>query len=353
VDFYPNVIAWPRLLNRDQQWSWELAGRTLSGGKAISTLEPKARIDGGGKWAATLENVRALEPDRIRAWRATVARLDGGATPFVMEMREPCIPPWPLDDSGDPISEQDEAAHSDDATFSDGSDYVSDVIRAEVKTAAALRATTLTLIIENAEALRGGEHFSLQHDTFSHRLYRIFKVVKIDDRPHTVQAVTFTGSPAVIAAIAHGLADAQPVFFRSTAAASGSPETTEPAALPGDLEPDTIYYAVPLTDDTFGVAATEDDAMSSPPVLVDVSGAEVGAHRVVAGGFATVTIRPPLREATAAGTRVEFDYPKCIMRLAEADTMTLNLDVRRFGTGSVKIEEDFPPFDLVEGDADE
>lgn len=40
------------------------------------------------------------------------------------------------------------------------------------------------------------------------------------------------------------------------------------------------------------------------------------AYRVIAVAGNTLTIRPPLREAVGAGTALEFDYPRCRMRLA-------------------------------------
>jgi hypothetical protein len=330
VNFYPSIICWPRVLNRDRMWQWDPVARTLSGGRSLAGVTPKARIDGGGFWQATLTDVRVTRPDHVLAWRALAARLDSGATPFVMEMREPRLIPWPIA-GGVPVTWQFESEHSDGSTCSDGSPYVSDVIQAELKAAADLRATTIELIIENAAALRGGEHLSIQHDTFSHRLYRIGKVVKLDTHPHRVAAVTMTiASPAVLSATAHQLIADQAVYLRTT------------GALPTGLAALTLYYvlATDLTADTFKLAATPGGA------AINTSGSQSGTHRFVTGGFPTVTIRPPLREATVAGARVEFDHPKCIMKLARTDAMNLPLELRFFGRGNIAMEEDFPPFNI-------
>lgn len=250
MNFYPNIIYWPRILQRDRSWKWELGARTVSGGRSLSGLMPTARFDGGGMWMAELGDVQVSSADHVRAWRALTARLDSGATPVVLEARDERFAPWPLLD-GAPVVSPYTATFSDGATFSDETVLESEVIAAELVEDAALRATTITISLSNAEPLRGGEHFSIQHDTFSHRLYRVGKVVIDDD------------------------------------------------------------------------------------------------------GNSVVTIRPPLREATAAGTRVEFDNPKCIMRLADPDAMDLMLERRIYGSASVKFVEDFPPFDLVEGDSEE
>lgn len=333
MNFYPNILYWPRTLNRDRMWTWELGARTISGGRSLSGLMPTARLDGGGMWMATLGDVQVSSEDHVRTWRAIAARLDNGSTPIVLEVRDERISPWPGSST-----DQLEATNSDDSTCSDDTVYVSDLICAELKTAAALRATSLVLILENAAALRGGEYFSIQHDTFSHRLYRVGKVTKIDTRDHAVKQVTVTiASPGVFTAAAHGLVAKQQVFLRSS------------GALPTGLSPDTLYYVLStdLTANTFKVSAAEEGT------AINTSGTQSGTHRLVTGGFATVTIRPPLREATVAGTRVEFDYPKCVMRLAAPDAMDLPLERRIHGRGNVKLVEDFPPFDLVEGENDE
>lgn len=64
---------------------------------------------------------------------------------------------------------------------------------------------------------------------------------------------------------------------------------------------------------------------------------------VLSGGVYAVTIRPPLREAVMAGTRLEFDRPRCTMRLASGDSMNLSLDSRRFANPSVSFVEYFYP----------
>jgi hypothetical protein len=235
-EFYPSILHWPPLLDRDRRLVWALAAGTASGGRTISGAEPKARLDGGGVWIAGMGDVQVSSADQVRCWEALSAVLDGGATPVVMTCRRERFTPWPGS-----VTDPYEATHSDDAPFSDGSVYVSDVVLASVYEAAALRATTLKIAIAAGAALRGGEYFSIEHETFSHRMYKIGGVVE------------------------------------------GS-------------------------------------------------------------GYTELTIRPPLREAVAAGTRVEFDNPKCVMQLATPDAMDLPLDMRFHGQASPKFVESFPPW---------
>jgi hypothetical protein len=55
---------------------------------------------------------------------------------------------------------------------------------------------------------------------------------------------------------------------------------------------------------------------------------------------ATITFRPPLREAASAGAVVDFDDPVCRMRLATDSAMDLELALHRFGQPTVTFLED-------------
>lgn len=55
---------------------------------------------------------------------------------------------------------------------------------------------------------------------------------------------------------------------------------------------------------------------------------------------AAITFRPQLREAAAAGARLEFDNPVCRMRLATDNEMALTLDLRRSAKPTVAFIED-------------
>lgn len=59
---------------------------------------------------------------------------------------------------------------------------------------------------------------------------------------------------------------------------------------------------------------------------------------------ATVTIRPPWREESPAGTLLDFDRPRCVMRVPSPADMNETLDRVHLTPHSVKFEEAFPPF---------
>jgi len=468
MNFYPHIISWPRVLQRDRRWTWELYARTLSGGRTLSGVTPAARLDGGGMWMASLGDVQVSTPDQVRAWRALAARLDSGATPVVLEARDENFAPWPLDANGQPVTAQSEATNSDNSTCDDGTSYVSDVISAETYAAADLRATTLRLRLNNASALKGGEHFSIQHDTFSHRLYRIGKVLNLgssggnDAFTKVLLALTadfadtnaggsaHTWTPAGNAAIVGGAA-----VFDGTGDFSSAPDHADFNLASGDWAIDGEFFCEAAGGTTRRIAGQSDSTPTATTISFGIernssnvinafvcqgssfftctgttqftdalnigwnhvafvrtgnvlklflrgkqegsdtafSGAvnnsanalsvgrlgevasnewlgglrrfrlSVGTARWAAnftppqlpydtkpGNVYELAIRPPLREAAVIATRAEFDYPKCVMKLASPDAMDLALERRIYGQADVKLVEDFPPFNLVEGE---
>lgn len=58
------------------------------------------------------------------------------------------------------------------------------------------------------------------------------------------------------------------------------------------------------------------------------------------GTTANITVRPPVREAIADGTSLDFEQPVCRMRLATDTEMDLELALRREGNPTVNFIED-------------
>jgi hypothetical protein len=55
--------------------------------------------------------------------------------------------------------------------------------------------------------------------------------------------------------------------------------------------------------------------------------------------LATITFNPPLREAVTSGTRLEFDRPRCTMRLVNPSSMDLSVVPWTFNSASVDFIE--------------
>lgn len=122
---------------------------------------------------------------------------------------------------------------------------------------------------------------------------------------------------------------------------------------------DTTGYVTPLIEaETVGTAV-----LGATTIDIDVTVGEMlrgGEHfclihdarlerlyravkvTAVVGTVHTVQIRPPLREATTAAMPVDFDRPRCVMRLADPEAMRLALQMGRFADGlSVSFVESF------------
>lgn len=232
---------YPSLLQRERALLFELMGQTVAGGQTGTGLMPLARLDGGGLWKATMNDVAIVTASHVRVWRALAAICDGGAQPLIVPMCDKRQFPAPLV-NGAPRYSNADVPHSDNAPFNDDSLYESDVVSATLAAAAELRATAITIDLTASGDLQGGEHFSIDHDNLRWRLYRIRTAVDNGD------------------------------------------------------------------------------------------------------GTWACTIRPPLRAAVSVGMALQFDHPKCVMRLASHDAMDLSLDLRKFGRPSVTFIEAFPPF---------
>lgn len=64
-------------------------------------------------------------------------------------------------------------------------------------------------------------------------------------------------------------------------------------------------------------------------------------YRVISVDGDTIGIRPTLREAVEDGEEIDFNDPRCTVRLAGPDTMNLNLQLGRFGQVGVAFVEAF------------
>ncbi|ULK98839.1 hypothetical protein [Bradyrhizobium sp. I71] len=66
---------------------------------------------------------------------------------------------------------------------------------------------------------------------------------------------------------------------------------------------------------------------------------EIATVDMVSDGEATITFNPPLREAVASGESLEFDRPRCLMRLAQPSSMDLRIVPWTFNSASVDFVE--------------
>lgn len=203
-----------------------------------TTFSGKTQVVGtdAGFWVAKLTNFVIRTPDHIREWRAMIADLQGGLNDLVIgpfdcrqTPRYRGLPPI----IGD-------IPHSDGSLFTDQSGYSQSTIRVSLVKGAALRATQLTLSIDQAGELKRGMYFTIW---------------------------TIVGE----------------------------------AVLP------RMYL------------------ITKPPLISDDE--------------AVVTFLPPLRVAVKATDTVDFADPVTLMNLSDDDQGELNINLRRFSSPSIELQE--------------
>ncbi|WKL57235.1 hypothetical protein Q1W73_16455 [Asticcacaulis sp. ZE23SCel15] len=173
------MITWPHKLWSAPQVGWTPSLATTSGGQAANALNTYAVTDGGGKWTASLSGIWLRKRDHLLAMRAIQPALARYET-IILPSCECRFKPIPA-----PITKcHASVPHSDDATFSDGTEYDGGVIDI-YGAAASLRAVYLRVSISAAAGLRGGEHFSIDHVNEGRRMYVIESLS--DDDPNLIR----------------------------------------------------------------------------------------------------------------------------------------------------------------------
>lgn len=234
----------PRALLRERSHSWNLGGVAAAGGQTAANVSTLVRSDGGGFWTCSMADVslsgapgrtgRDRQKVSTLLWRAVRQLCNGGVSNIVVPRNDALFRPWP---EGIAQTGGLSVPHDDEAMFDDGVGYYQSAIDI-VAAAAARRATSIEIALNEAGELLGGESFSIEHATYGWRLYEI-KTVDVD------------------------------------------------------------------------------------------------------GGEGVITFNPPLREAITDDTQLEFDRPRCVMRLVQPSSMNLTVAPWTFNTASVDFIEAF------------
>lgn len=143
--------------------------RTISGGTSISGEEDVIQTDGGGRIEVTVDGVQLDDPETQRLWNAWDAYLSGGVNECLVPLVTLGTGPRPW--AGNLPVEPSVIGDNDD-TYPTIVAYRAPLIRARLNADAALRATTLSVSVEQGSALQGGEWFSI-----GERAYRIERVI--------------------------------------------------------------------------------------------------------------------------------------------------------------------------------
>lgn len=163
------MIVWPALLT-PRSIRFMIDARSRSGGVSLVGVE-QIIASSGGVWRATLGGIPVVTQAKRLAWRALEAQIQGRAN-------EVLVPVFCLDQ---PVM-IDGITHSDDTLFSDASGYSQGAVTAVFASAAALRATEITLTVLGG-TVQPGQYFSVGQG----RLYLIGSLVSTAGDDSTFQ----------------------------------------------------------------------------------------------------------------------------------------------------------------------
>jgi hypothetical protein len=150
----------------------DIERRTISGGESLSGDEDLIQTDGGGRVFYEIGNPFLDDVPAALAWRALDAYQDGGSRAIIVPF---------CDARHQPTNGRVDVPHSDEATFSDETEYSQGDASAEIAAVADLRATAIELRnLVLARNLLGGEWLSIDHPVMRWRAYRVAEILELD-----------------------------------------------------------------------------------------------------------------------------------------------------------------------------
>lgn len=163
--------------------------RVMSGGEALNGEEDVIATDGGGRWQIDYSGINLNTVAQQRAWSAWQGYLGGGAVECLVPLLSLQTAPRPFLGKS---PARPPALISDDELFPTSVAYSAPYIEAEVGASAALRATSLHILVTTGGEIKGGEKFSI-----GDRGYRIIRKTATN---------TFQIEPPLRAAVSDGAA---------------------------------------------------------------------------------------------------------------------------------------------------
>lgn len=162
-----------------------LVGRATQSPPSLSGVGQVLRTDGGGYWVMQYSGVSLITPDSMRAWRAWEAHSDGGATRIIAPAPDLYLSPRPL--QGKKLARPSGLVNqSDDEYFPEAVAFATPFILATAS-AAALRATQVTITVTQGSRVKGGQLFSINHSVSGRRMYETGRVLSQSGQTATVE----------------------------------------------------------------------------------------------------------------------------------------------------------------------
>lgn len=169
----------------------DVAPNMISGGTALNGDETVIQTDGGGRWEISYSGIILRTPEQIRRWDAWTSYMPGRA--FLVPIVSLLTAPRPVAAGG---LARPSSLNDGEALFPTSVGYAAPYIVARTIGSPPLRATELTINVEQGSRIEGGEKFSIGG--------RGFKIERVLSR--TGQQATVVVSPPARAAIPAGAA---------------------------------------------------------------------------------------------------------------------------------------------------
>jgi hypothetical protein len=183
------MIRFPLRLFPPSGHRWLPAGSALAGGTPISGPPQTADASAGGWWICEYQVAKLRTLQQIGTYRAILARLNSGVGLIELPVLD-ALQPWP---DGPPGLEP----FSDGSEFSDGGEFVSDPISAELAADGYMTSwpaspeppTQAQISIATGAPLQGVEYFSIIGPSGNVRLHLINQVLSVEGGVSTVSFI--------------------------------------------------------------------------------------------------------------------------------------------------------------------
>lgn len=162
----------------------DVAPRVISGGVALNNEEDVIQTDGGGRWEISFSGISLNTVEKQRLWDAWTSYLSGGARAILVPVYSLRTAPRPV--AGNGLMRPSRLIVDDDA-FPTSVAFAAPYIIAQVTAPVALRATMMTIRVDQGARVTHGMRFSV-----GGRSYKIERVLSRDG----LQAVCVTNPPA-------------------------------------------------------------------------------------------------------------------------------------------------------------
>ncbi len=149
---FPAHIFNPDLVRAD------VVPKVVSGGTAINGEEDVIATDGGGRWEISYGQINLDDPDTLRLWEAWMAHLAGGAQSILVPLLSLSTAPRGVGGNGLAAPSD---VYADDEEYPTEVRFASPSIVANVVDDAALRATSLTILVTQGATIKAGSKFSI------------------------------------------------------------------------------------------------------------------------------------------------------------------------------------------------